>query len=44
MKYIEEEIDIRVESIKIEVEEVGEKLKEKLKEMKKDILKYFMCF
>ena len=36
MKYIEDEIDIRVESIKCEVEEAGMKVKEKLRQMKKE--------
>ena len=40
MKYIEEEIDIRVESIKTEVEEAATRLKDELKEMKKKALKY----
>jgi hypothetical protein len=35
VKFLEEEIDIRVESIIIEVHEAAKKLKEKLKEMKR---------
>ena len=36
MKYIEEEIDIRVESLKNEVEEVGKEFKKKLNKLKKE--------
>ena len=39
VKYIEEEIDIRVQSIILEVEEAAIRLKDKLNEMKKDALK-----
>ena len=38
-RYIEEEIDIRVESVKIQVEEIGNKVKEKLQIMRNEILK-----
>jgi acetolactate synthase small subunit len=40
IKFIEEEIDIRVESIKYELEQEGEKLKNKLRNMKKEIITY----
>jgi hypothetical protein len=39
-KLIEEEINKRVESIKTDIEEAGEKLKNELFEMNKEILKY----
>ena len=39
IKCIEEEIDIKIISIKIQLEQVGDKLKEKLKETRKGILK-----
>ncbi len=39
-KCIEEEINKRVESIKTDIEEAGEKLKNELFEMNKEILKY----
>jgi methyl coenzyme M reductase subunit D len=39
VNYIEEEIDIRVESIIIEVEEAARRLKDDLKKMKKEIIK-----
>jgi hypothetical protein len=39
VKYLEEEIDIRVESIIIEIQEAAERLKDKLKEMKKEVIK-----
>ena len=39
VKYIEEEIDIRVQSIILEVEEAAIRLKDKLNEMNKDALK-----
>ena len=38
-RYTEEEIDIRVESVKIQVEEIGNKVKEKLQIMRNEILK-----
>ena len=34
MQYIGEEIDIRVESVKNQVVELGEKMKEKVKDVK----------
>ena len=37
--YIEDEIEIRTESIKIEVQEAAMRLKDKLKETKKETLK-----
>ena len=40
MKCIEEEINKRVESIKINIEKEGDKLKNELYEMNKEILKY----
>ena len=40
MKYIEEEIDIRVESLKNEVDECGLQLKERLRKLKKEANKY----
>ena len=40
MKYIEEEIDIRVESLKNEVDECGLQLKERLRELKLEANKY----
>jgi hypothetical protein len=39
VKYLEEEIDIRVESIITEIQEAAERLKDKLKEMKKEVIK-----
>ena len=39
LKYIDEEIDIRVESLKIEIETIGAKLKQKLDEMREDVFK-----
>ncbi len=39
VKYIEQELEIRVESIKIELEKLFEKLKNDLKSIKMDILK-----
>ena len=38
MKYIAEEIDIRVESVKNQVVELGEKMKEKVKDVKIEAL------
>jgi hypothetical protein len=39
VNYIEEEIDIRVESIIIEVDEAAKRLKDELKKMKNKIIK-----
>jgi hypothetical protein len=39
VKYLEEEIDIRVESIITEIQEAAVRLKDKLKEMKKEVIK-----
>ena len=39
LKYIEEEIDIRVESLIIQVTELGDRMKEKLKKVKIEALK-----
>ena len=36
---MEDEIDIRIESIKNQVEQAGEKLKKQLHEMKNEVLK-----
>jgi hypothetical protein len=38
-QFIEDEITIRVESVKVQVELVGEELKVKLSEMRKDAFK-----
>ena len=40
MKFIEEEIDIRVESIKNEIEKAGQELKGRLNKMKNEFKKY----
>jgi hypothetical protein len=39
IKFIEEEIDIRIESLKDQLEEARDKLKDKLKAIKADSLK-----
>ena len=39
VKYLEEEIEIRVESVKIELDKLHEKLKENLLNVKNDLIR-----